>query len=267
MTAPNILLGELGGHARGKTLARVLGAIAGRLPDAGVVFGFGRAFQDSVDHAAECLEWANRPGRALVLLPPFAKEPCKAPVAWEARRTEPLASGETPLARALAAERTFELRGNLVPMERAGTQVVTATWRRHPAAGVLIVTALPLWSLRAIEHQDECLAWVEAIVRLAGTPLPEVTSTPDEALVPTPAEWTLLLHLCGGGYASGADALDALARSPTFTLDRSLAQAAWTRLGDAGLVADGAITPRGDELLNKSSYSAYARTLRRMRHV
>jgi hypothetical protein len=267
MMGPAVLFGELGSHARGKTLARVLGATAGPLPSAGVAFGFGRSFQERPDDAARCLAWVERPGRALVLLPPFTKEPCKTPVTWEARRTEPLAGGETAISRALAAERIFELRGNLVPVERTGGQVVTATWRSHPAAGVLVVTVLPLWSLRAIEHRDASRAWLEGIVQLAGVPLPEAAIPLDAALTPTPGEWTLLLHLCGGPYATRVEALEALAQSPTFMLERPLADAAWQRLQEAGLVAEGATTPRGDELLNKSSYAAYARTIRRMRHV
>lgn len=267
MTTPAVLLGELGTHARGKTLARALGAVPGPFPRAGVAFGFGRPFQLNADDAAESLAWTERPGRALVLLPPFAKEPCNTPVTWEARRIEPLLGGEAPITRALAAERSFELRGNLIPTERAGGQVVTAMWRRHPAAGVLIVTALPLWSLRALEYLEECSSWLEAIVQLAGAPLPETVRVPDAVLVPTSDDWTLLLHLCGGPYTSRAEALEALARSSMFSLDRSAADAAFRRLDEAGLVAEGAITPRGNELLNTSSYAAYARTIRRMSHV
>ncbi len=264
-----VLLGELARHARGQTLARSFGAAAEGLPDAGVAFAFGKQFQEDEVLARSALTWIDHPGRAVVLVPPFAKGSTPTPAEWEARRCETMAGGDGPLVASLAAERSYELRGNLVPAVRVGAQSVTAVWRRHPAAGALVVTALPLWSLRALEHPAECAAWLRSVVELAGEPRgPASGEAPSPTTEPTTEQWPLLLFLCTGPYPNGVAALDAFDASTTFThLERSVAASMLDVLRRSGWVEGGALTPAGARLLDRSPLAAYARDLRKKRHV
>ncbi len=132
--------GSLGTHARGRTLAASFGAAAcDTLPVSGTLFVLGKELQASGEKARAWVAWAAEPGRVLVAVPPFGREPCDVPAPWEVRRAEPLAGGETALGKLLARERRHEIRGQLLPLERTAGQVVTAGWRKHPAAGLVVI--------------------------------------------------------------------------------------------------------------------------------
>lgn len=261
-----VLLGELGAHARGKTLGAVVGAAAGDLPAQGLALAFGKDAQQDVDLLTRWAEWAQTPGRALVLIPPFKREACAVPVSWEARRADALAGGETDLGRLLAQERQHELRGDLMPMERVGGQVVTGGWHRHPAAGLVVVTALPLWSLHVLDHAPTLRNWLADLLRDAGTPRADAPA-PATDYRPAPTDWTVLLHLCGGHFDGSSDALSALIASSVFAVESAEAQAALTRLEGAGWSSGGNITPAGREALRAGPYRDHARALERRRHV
>jgi hypothetical protein len=262
------LLGELGGHARGKTLIAALGATAGDPPSSGVALAFGKEAQLSAPALDVWVTWAQEPGRVLVLMPPFQRGVCAVPTDWEARRAEPLAGGETELGRVLARDRQHELRGELIPQERVGGQVVTACWRRHPAAGLVVITALPLWSLIVLDHNKPLQDWVDEQVKQAGAPR-RVASSPapvSSPFSPGPDDWTLLLHLCTGPFPDPATALAALERSNVHSIEGPRATRALQRLIAAGLVEGGALNAAGEGALRASPFAAHARALRRMHH-
>lgn len=261
-------LGDLGTHARGRTLAMVLGATAGDPPAHGVALATGKDAQQHSDRLAAWIAWAAEPGRLLVLLPPFAAGESAAPTRWEARRAEPLAGGETALARALARERRHELRGELTPIERIGGQVVTASWRKHPAAGLMVITALPLGSLLVLDQQEPLRAWMADLLSQAGDPRLTDPPVPDtEGFLPCPDDWTLLLHLCTGPFTSEREALHALESSSVLRLDGARAEAALARLTRAGWVQGGSLKEPGSRALSESRYASHAAALRRMRRV
>jgi hypothetical protein len=263
------LLGELAGHARGKTLIAALGAEGGDLPPHGVTLAFGKEAQRSPELLRAWVQWAQDPGRVLVLLPPFQQEVCQDPTRWEARHVDPLAGGETELGRVLARDRRHELRGELIPLERVGGQVVTAFWRRHPAAGMVVITALPLWSLLVLDHRRPLQDWVEDLVKLAGSPR-QVATPPASGptnFSPGPDDWTLLLHLCTGPFVDAEGALAALAGSSIHRLDHERASQAFGRCHIAGFVSGGSLTQAGEALLLAGPFSAHTRALRRMSHV
>lgn len=261
------LLGDLGAHARGRTLAVALGAVPGDPPQHGVALGFGKEAQQSPELLAKWVLWAQEPGRVLVLVPLFQRGLCATPTNWEARRADPLAGAASELGRVLACERQYELRGELLPLERVGGQVVTGVWRRHPAAGLVVITALPLWSLLVLDHSKALQDWIADLVSQAGTPRTEVDQPAASSFAPGPDEWTVLLHLCTGPFESPVIALRELHRSVVLRLDPSSAQAALERLIGAGWANAGALAPAGEQALADSPYAHYARTLRRMRHV
>jgi hypothetical protein len=261
-----VLLGELGAHARGKTLGAVAAATAGDLPAHGLALAFGKDAQQDVDMLRTWVEWAQSPGRALVLMPPFKREVCAVPVSWEARRADGLAGGETDLGRLLAAERQYELRGELAPIERVGGQVVTGAWRRHPASGLVVATALPLWSLKVLDHAHLLRAWLGDLRVEAGTPRVDALK-PASDYRPAPTDWTVLLHLCGGSFDGPSCALGALASSSVFAVEPGEAAASLTRLERAGWAAGGNITPAGRDALRAGPYRDHARAIERRRHV
>lgn len=268
-SAKAFLGGGLAAHARGRTLTATFNAAAlPSLPNAGALFVLGKEFQGGGDEVDSWLEWATTPGRALVVLPPFDRPACDVPVRWEARRAEPLAGGETALGRLLARERRHEIRGQLLPLERTAGQVVTAGWRKHPAAGLVVITALPVWSLTALDHGDACVAWLDDLVGQAGT-APETLATDPDASpapaerVPTRDEWTVLLHLCTGPFPTAEAALEALARSAIHTLPAESAATAMEGLAELRFAESGGLTASGERALLVGPYAAYARALRR----
>lgn len=261
------LLGDLGAHARGKTLTVALGATPGNPPQHGVALAFGKEAQQSPGMLAEWVLWADEPGRVLILVPLFQRGMCSRPTSWEARRAEPLSGGESELGRVLACDRQYELRGELVPLERVGGQVVTGAWRRHPAAGLVVITTLPLWSLLVLDHRKALQDWILELVDQAGSPRTEVDQPGASSFSPGPDEWTMLLHLCTGPFGSSSIALSELHRSVVLRLDSSLAEAALERLTGAGWASAGTLTAAGERALAGSPFAHYARTLRKMRHA
>ena len=263
--------GSLGTHARGRTLAASFGATAcDTLPVSGTLFVLGKEVQANSEKARAWVEWTAEPGRVLVAVPPFWRKPCDIPAPWEARRTEPLAGGETALGRLLARERRHEIRGQLLPLERTAGQVVTAGWRKHPAAGLVVITALPIWSLTALDHEPTCSSWLTELLDQAGTPVETAESGSDPPIsapqrIPTPDEWTFLLHLCTGPFDDDPDAVDALSTSPIQELASERAEVALRGLISLGLAEAGALTAAGERALHGGPYSAYADALRRRR--
>ena len=263
-----IAVGDLARHPRGRNLEVSFKAALGNVPpQAGVAIVFGRDFQTSPEKAADLVKWAIEPGRLLLVVPPFSVGDNAVPVPWEVRRLTTIAGGETQLSELLASERMYEFRGALTPLERVGGAIITAGWRKHPVSGMVVWTALPLWSLTALDHPGDCAVWLEKIFSQCGKPS-EVEgiahSLEDQAL--TDPEWTMLLHFCIGPYSSKEVALSTLIESRLFRMSAERAQETCGRLEQRGLVEGGALTTEGISLVENSQYAAYAKELRRMKH-
>lgn len=256
-----LLLGELGSHARGKTLTAAAGATQGHLPESGIAIAFGKEAQHSPDQLAAWSAWVEKPGRVIVLVPPYQRGISSQPTPWEARRVDPLAGGLTELGRVLASERQHEIRGELVPAERVGGQMVTGTWRRHPAAGLFVVTALPLWSLLTLDHRDVLREWLERLLSDAGRSVESNDEPKSTGFTPSADDWAILLHLYAGSYRNAAEALDALNASELFRVEEQSARASLSRLQEAGLVSGGRLSESGRTVLLTSPHATYARAL------
>ncbi|WP_214171693.1 hypothetical protein [Geoanaerobacter pelophilus] len=263
-----ITVGELASHPRCRNLKVSFGAEPGDMPPhTGVAIVFGKDFKTSPERAAEWTTWAMEPGRLLLMVPPYSVGNFVMPVPWEVRRLTPIAGGETPLSQLLAAERLHEFRGALVPLERVGGAIITAGWRKHPASGMVVWTALPLWSLTVLDHPGDCAAWLKDIFTQCGKPVDAEDAAKqleDQEL--TESEWTMLLHLCTGPYSSKEEALSTLSESQLFRMPAGRSQETWCRLEQRGLVESGALSPAGISLVEESRYAAYAKELRRMKH-
>jgi hypothetical protein len=261
------LLGELADHARGRNLTVSFGASpAESLPVHGVAIVFGKEFQRESTMATEWTTWTASPGRLLIVLPPFGRGTCGVPLEWEASWAEALAGGEPGLSQLVARERKYELRGRLNPIERIAGQMATAGWRRHPSAGLLVVTTLPLWSLSLLDKREICAFWLADLYGQAGSPQVEeaaVEQAKAELRELLPNEWTVLLHLCTGPFESDRSALKALAESSIFRIEERNAAETLRELDNLGLASKGELTARGIELLRRGPYAVYADNLRR----
>lgn len=226
----------------------------------------GREFQG--DAGPGWLRWAEVPGRCLVVVPPFGRAETAHPVPWTATKAPGLAGGETDLGRLLARERRHALSGQMVPVERTAGDVVTMSWRKHPAAGRLVVTAHPLWSLTVAGQPGAAREWLSAHLAEAGQPPSEDSSdTGDSAPLrePTEDEWALAVHLCTAAFESSDEALLALRRSTVQQLNPDRAREALTGLHALGLARAGTLTPVGEAALLRSPFAPYARAFWRAR--
>jgi hypothetical protein len=260
------LIGDLAGHARGRTLVASFGAApAEALPAQGAAIVFGRQFQRSREDAESWVSWASSPGRLLLVVPPFGASESTLPVQWEARHSEALAGGETELGRILARERQHEIRGRLLPVERIAGEVVTAGWRKHPTAGLVVITALPIWSLTTLDHRSVCHAWLTDLLTQAGEardaiPLPDDGGRIEDREL-SPEEWAVMLHLCTAEFASADAALQALSQSEIHRVDPAVAGGALTALSQLGFARGGTLTEEGRAALRQGPYSDFARML------
>lgn len=261
-----VLLGNISSHARGKTLSAAFDAHpTTTLPKDGVVFVFGRQFQQEPEHASIWVAWTSAPGCLLVVVPPFETNTCKIPVEWEVKYVEPLAGGETDLGKRLAGEWRHEIRGQFIPLERIAGHVVTAGWRKHPSAGLMVITTLPLWSLTTLEYREDCRNWLAGWIAQAGTPRKAGTNVSraeaSKLRELSEMEWGMMLHLCTGQYASEEQALRALEISQVHHIERSVAIDAMKHLQAVGIVSSGVLTEQGKEILLNSRYAPYARAI------
>jgi hypothetical protein len=256
------LASSLATHRRGTRLASALGAIPldDAKPDAGLCLLSGQDFQRGDAEAwAGCSE---RQGRVLVLIPPFDVEHCQIPVSWSvAWRTPPHAEAPA-LLRLLAPEVKYSLDGKLGPAPLPGAEfadhtLATALHRRHPHAGALVITVLPLWSLALLDQEADLQAWVSDVEGLTAAGIPAESGQSVQDFVPRKEHFTVLLHLLSGPYADRDAALAALERSPIFAGAPPHATSLWSELESSGLLRGGALTDAGRSAIEQSPYSYF----------
>lgn len=267
MTVPVLLYGGLATHRRGKILREALSAEAmTTLPEAGaVIMAFADAFQAAEKgEQVRLVEWTRAAGHVLLLVPPFAAGLCEQPVLWRAERMEGGPRGGEGLARVLAGEVTHRLEGKLqVPSLPGATwsdlSVCVATYRLHPAAGLLAVTCLPLWSLSVLDVPDETQRWLASLVALAGEAKPLAAP----AQMPLSADhYGLLVFLLSRSFEGEEQAIAALQASSIFRIAAEHARSLLIDLRDRGLVLGGVPTPQASALVMQSPYAPYVSALR-----
>ena len=264
-------IGTLAEHRRQKILQQAVGAESARsLPDSsGLCLMFGSDFQAAtVDAQKDWLAWTGSSGNCLLLVPPFGIGKTALPVEWEAVPVSGVKTEETTtLAKTLVSEVRYEIVGRLQTAKEVGGLwerhiVHTAYYRRHPHAGLLAVTALPVWSLGALERKDRLRKFLDDLYELAGdAPTAAEIAEAENDFAPAPHHYTVLLHLLTGDFADAAHALDALETSEIFNLEREKAAATLAELNDAGYAGGGKITAKGREILEQSDYRIFAEEL------
>ena len=260
------LAGSLGSHRRGRLLQEAVGAamsVAEPPEGHGLCLMFGTEFQGFDAEAQKAwVNWSQSPGRVLLLLPPLKISACAEPVKWEVTgkaSVDAKDSGE--LLRALASEVRHELRGKLQTATHLGGvwgdyAVNTAFYRKHPHAGVFVVTCLPLWSLSVLDHKDALRQWLSDLYAMAGSPAQAVEET--DTFKPTTSHYAILLHLLSGQYVNRDAAVSALNSSDIFALNPAEANKLISDMEEQAFVRGTELTPSGRELLLRSPYAPYA---------
>lgn len=262
MNETRVLLGELANHSRGRKISHSFAAETGEeLPETGIVFVFGKEFQSAA--GLNWLPWSEKPGRLMIVTPPYNSEECKHPIPWQAIKGQsiPIENEDYELGRILASERRFELRGRFLPLERVSGALITAGWRKHSTSGLLVLTTLPLWSLTLLDQREACEAWLKALYSGAGTAQKPKSKPSIEDLEKT--DWALLLHYCQGPFDDDEQALEALESSTIQRIEASEARASIKKLSRQDLAHGGVLLEKGWLRLLNSPYAAYAQAIRR----
>lgn len=252
------LAGSLSNHRRSRILQSAVQAQAvSQPPDVGVCLLFGTDFQEGSQQ--NWYTWTQKPGRALLLIPPFKSGSCVIPASWGISRRSTPPTSQVPLVSTLASEVQYELQGQL---QVAGTwddqSICTAYYRQHPHAGIFAITCLPLWSLAVLDRAEELQNWLDKLYSLAGSP---VEASPLETIQLQPEHYTVLLHLISGPFANELAALAALHNSSIFAIDPDRARVCLQEAQEHGLAIGGQLTESGRNILQRSPYRVYINSL------
>jgi hypothetical protein len=234
----------------------------------GICLGFASDFQGgAADHEERWLAWANTPGRTLLLLPPLKPGDFPRPVEWKVEQVaEPCVAPAGSLPGLLAPEVRHRVSGLLqIPTEPAGRwdngPAHTGYYRRHPHAGIFVVSCLPLWSAALLGRAVLVEEWLSRLHDLAGTPSAATEQTGEEEFALSSDHHAVLLHLCSSRFASREEALAALATSRLFNLPHERGEVILGELERHDLARQGDLTEAGRTLVESGPYAAYAEAL------
>lgn len=267
MTVPVLLHGTLATHRRGKILQEALAAeLSTELPNGrAVVMVFADAFQGAEeDEQSRLVEWTRASGHLLLLVPPFATSECERPVSWRAERMESAPRGGEGLAKVLAPEVAYRLTGKLQTPALPGAtwsdlSVCLGMYRLHPAAGLLAVTCLPLWSLAVLDALHELESWLSSLVALAGESQP--AREPVESAL-SPDHYGLLVFLLSKPFDDEEQAIVSLCSSSIFRFSADRGRSLLKELRERGLIVGAMPTTEATELVMQSPYAPYVSALR-----
>ena len=261
------LAGSLGSHRRGRVLQEVAGTAVSVVepPDGhGLCMIFGSDFQGyDIEIQKVWTNWSQVPGRALLLIPPIKIGACAEPIKWEVTSKASVdAKDSGELLQALASEVRHEVRGKLQTATQLGGAwgdyaVNTAFYRKHPHAGVFVVTCLPLWSLSVLDHKDALRQWLSDLYAMAGAPA-QIVEEEADAFQPTASHYAVMLYLLSGDFGNRETALAGVRDTPIFSLDPHEAAERMLELEAAGLIEGAGLTDVARLLLSRSPYAVYA---------
>ncbi|WP_441256797.1 hypothetical protein AB7Z32_40110 [Bradyrhizobium sp. 482_C4_N1_1] len=267
MNVPVLLHGTLASHRRGQVLKEALSAAPAKsLPDGrAIVLAFADGFQAAEpEEQSRLIEWTRTPGHLLLLVPPFGRAQCERPVAWRAERIDRVPQGGEGLAKVLGPEVAYRLTGNLQTPSVPGAtwsdlSVCMGAYRLHPAAGLFVVTCLPIWSLAVLDAAPQVEGWLTRLADLAGDLRVAQTS---ELAALRPDHYGFLVFLLSHAFENEEQAIAGLSSSMIFRFSGENGRSLLRELNERGLVVGAAPTTQAYELVMQSPYAPYVSAVR-----
>ena len=146
-------------------------------------------------------------------------------------------------------------------MQFAGQTLAVGYYRPRISTGVLAITVLPIWSLRAVDQPKLSQDWIARLFELCGKP-PEASGQVQQGPTLTPFHFSILLHLASRRHETLDTALDSLESSPVFKIIREHGKRLCDELVELGYINQTSLTDSGREALDKSPYAIYLNALK-----
>lgn len=265
---------NLANHRHGRFFISQLDAVpADDMPSSGLVFMHGKTFQmlDS-QQQSNWWEWASKPGRVFLLLPPFNLSSIFEKLDWQisAREDEARLKGSI-IPETLAPEVNVSIIGSdgefdrLLGHEWMDHSINSRFFKQHQGCGVFAATTLPLWSISLLDHAQDTLEWLDSLMAFTGEPGEYIGYTP---LVPEvhlePSDYTLMVCMQAWGIHTVDAITSALEQraSSMIAIPGSVVVEGIARLQELGYVDDKGLTDIGMKSLSESPYWGYVESLR-----
>jgi hypothetical protein len=263
-------------HRRGRFLTSLVGAEStpNGLPESGVLMAIGKDFQVGPDDRRTALtDWTTRPGRTLLLLPPYAEGALWSALDWQLafRETKPEPNG-TRIPDLLVDEVSYRILGRDGDLDReAGHRwtdgtVNTRYLKTHSGSGVFAATCLPLWSIALLDEADPVKAWLDTLHAHTGPAqriaLPAGPARAGQTLGKD--AFGVMVCLYGYGTADPDDVMQRVEAEafPLIALGREQRDGIMSRLRGADYVDQTGLTDAGLQALRSSPYWGFAERLR-----
>lgn len=243
------------------------------MPNNGILLMHGKTFQGLDTSQQEAWwQWTSKPGRLLLLLPPYDVGDVFSQLDWQIVVREDVAdSSDGILPCVLSPEVNVSLSGNdgefgrLPGHQWTDYSVNTRYVKQHQGCGVFAATCLPLWSISLLDHAQDTLDWLEGLMALAGkanAEEPAVALAPEVHLEPT--DYTLMVCMQAWGIFTAKAITSSLAHGTNsfISLSESDVVEGVARLQELGLVDDAGLTSAGAESLSESPYWGYVERLK-----
>lgn len=242
------------------------------LPSDGMVLIHGKHFQGLEDQQQNrWLDWANRAGCALLLIPPFNAGLISKQLDWQIVFADAASSDDGQIPSAVAGEVVQRIEGADGDFDRNhGHQwtdftINTRFNKQHFGSGVFVATCLPLWSISLLDLAEETIAWLSQLLALAGKPGENASGIHrDDPIELAPTDYTLLVCLSAWCLKSAEDVQLALDASETklISLSEQALREGFTRLAALGYVDESGINELGESALAQSPYWIFAERLK-----
>jgi hypothetical protein len=279
MTDQVYLIGTLATHRRGRLLMQLLDAAAidlqsDGLPESGICLFFGKEYQQAESEIQRMWQqWCERPGRTLLLIPPFTEGSIlkiDEGVDWSSGFCGDGIKGlKGTVAELVAGEVVFCLQSKHAVFDyEAGHQWQDYSFntlfnKRHSASGLFAATTLPIWSISLLDFQKELLHFLDMLHDHAGAAMPE-TIEEVEGKCDQPAleneDYTVLACVYAYGKTNTMALLKKISDQtfPLFSFDPDWLKESLKRLSDLGYVQEEGITGLGLATLQEGPWCQYA---------
>lgn len=266
------MVGTIAQHTRSRILKQAAGfaAVEVQPTELGLCAMFGSDFQEgSEDFQTEWLSWSQKPGRVLLLIPPFKITICNVPTEWEITHGQGVKSSTDLLASFLVKEVRYALHGKLkIPTQPIGQwedfTIHTGYYHKHPNAGIFVVSCLPIWSLSVLDKKELLKNWLKEIYDLSGKPEQIIE---ENAFIPNNDHFTAMLHLLTGDYQDCEMAIGAATASPWFSIRPEVLEKSLNELTEQGLIKGSNLTELGHKVLYQSNFAIYAEELAKIKEL